>query len=94
MGRGLYGYRVGVVNRDGIEVERGETGIIAIRVNPPPHGLFSGYLIGTDTDKRELSHPATAFVGDWYLSGDLGYMDKEGYVYFIARDDDIIISSS
>ena len=33
------------------------------------------------------------FKGEWCMTGDLGHMDDEGYVYFAGRNDDVIKSS-
>jgi len=30
------------------------------------------------------------FIGGWYISGDLAYKDKNGYFWFVSRDDDVI----
>ena len=35
---------------------------------------------------------AEAFVGDRFLTGDIGYMDAEGYFYLVDRKKDMIIS--
>lgn len=36
---------------------------------------------------------AAVFCGDFYVTGDRGWMDEEGYLWFVARSDDVIISS-
>ena len=33
------------------------------------------------------------FLGDWLLTGDLGAMDEDGYVWFVSRKDDVINSA-
>ncbi|PAV29842.1 acyl-CoA synthetase [Virgibacillus profundi] len=61
------------------EVNRGEIGEIVHRT---PHAM-KGYL--HDPEKT-----AEAFRGGWFHSGDLGVMDKEGYVTIIDRKKDMI----
>ena len=36
---------------------------------------------------------ANAFCGDYYLTGDRGIQDEDGYFWFFSRQDDLIISS-
>ncbi len=87
MGKSAPGYDVRVVDHMGREVERGEQGCIGVRARPRrPPGLFAGYL--NDSERTERS-----FAGDFYLTGDRGSMDDDGYIWFAARDDDIIISA-
>jgi acetyl-CoA synthetase len=89
MGRPLPGVEAAVVDPDTGEVlEPGETGEIAERGDYPC--FFAGYW-----EKPEKT--ADCFVdgpdGEWYLSGDLGHMDDDGYFWFEGRADDVIISS-
>jgi long-chain acyl-CoA synthetase len=59
----------------------GETG--EIRVRGP--NVTRGYW---NRDKET----AEAFVGDRFLTGDIGYMDAEGYFYLVDRKQDMILS--
>ena len=36
---------------------------------------------------------ASCFQGDWYLTGDKGFKDEDGYFWFVGRADDVIISA-
>jgi long-chain acyl-CoA synthetase len=59
----------------------GETGELRIR--------------GPNVTKGYLNRPeetAKAFVGDRFLTGDIGYMDADGYFYLVDRKTDMIIS--
>ncbi len=80
-GRGLEGYEIMVVDADGHEVPRGEEGDIAYR--GPSHML--GYY-------QDAAQTAELFTSDGLSrSGDLGYMDDDGYVRVSGRVKDIII---
>ena len=46
---------------------------------------FRGYWKRPDADKK-------AIRGDWYFTGDLGYLDKDGELFLCGRIDDMIIS--
>ncbi|MBI2714278.1 MAG: AMP-binding protein, partial [Rhizobiales bacterium] len=41
---------------------------------------------------RNPEATAKKFAGDWLLTGDLGRIDEQGYVFFKSRDDDVITS--
>src|SRR5664279_3307741 len=59
----------------------GEVGEIRIR---GPH-VTKGYL-------NKPQETADAFVGDRFLTGDIGYADNDGYFYLVDRKKDMIIS--
>jgi acyl-coenzyme A synthetase/AMP-(fatty) acid ligase len=78
--------RLGIAILDGDRrpVPPGVVGDIACRLRPRlPAPLFLGYW-------RDPAATAACFGGDWYLTGDLGVMDQEGYVTFSARADDVM----
>jgi acetyl-CoA synthetase len=87
MGRGMPGWRVVVLREDEDEEAPVDTlGRIAVDVAASPLAWFRGYL--NDPAKSQEKFTAD---GRWYLTGDAGRMDADGYVYFSARDDDVII---
>jgi len=87
MGKPMPGYEIGVVDEEGKELPDGEEGQIAVRVKPRrPVGLFREYW-------RDPEVTEGAFVGDWYLTGDKAYRDEDGYLWFVGRADDVIISA-
>ena len=87
MGVEAPGFQIGLLNDDHVPVPVGAEGNIAVRIKPQrPVGLMVAYI---DPPEKNLE----AFVGDWYLTGDVAYRDKDGYFYFIGRADDVFKSS-
>ena len=92
----LYGARVGSVGHPiwGVEVEiaradiddriellpRGEHGEIVIR----GHNVFVGYL-----NRPEAT--AEAIVDGWFRTGDIGFIDDDGFIHIVDRKKDLII---
>jgi acetyl-CoA synthetase len=79
-------YKVRLVNADGEDCPPGETGEIVIGLDPWPEGLMVEYY-------RAPDKTAHATRGGWYHTGDTAWMDEDGYIFFIGRNDDIIKSS-
>lgn len=84
MGKPFPGMRVAIVDDEGQELQVGEVGHIAVHRTFP--ALFKGYL--NDAEKT-----ARAYRGEWYVTGDKGRLDEDGYFWFEGRSDDIIISA-
>jgi acetyl-CoA synthetase len=85
LGKPYPGHEVAVVDpQAGTPVKIGETGEIAIRVDDPV--VMKEYWKNPDAMKEK-------FVNGWCVTGDLGHLDDEGYVYFHGRSDDIIKTS-
>jgi acetyl-CoA synthetase len=82
MGRPLPGYRVALIDGDGLESDNGE---IALPLHPRPAGLMRGY-------QTEAGEPAP-IAGDYYRTGDVASRDAEGYITYIGRADDVFKSS-
>lgn len=86
MGKPVPGHDVRVIDSEtGEELPVGEVGEIAVRREGDPV-VFSEYW-----NRPERTEAAR--VGPWHLTGDLGYADEEGYLWFKSRDDDLIITS-
>ncbi|MDL9936813.1 propionyl-CoA synthetase [Gordonia sp. ABSL1-1] len=79
------GYRVGIVDAEGKVLDAGEEGNIVIGLPLPP-GTLSGLW---NDEERYRSSYLNAFPG-YYLTGDSGYLDDDGYVFVLGRSDDVI----
>lgn len=79
------GYDVQVLDETGEPVPPGTLGAIAIRLPLPPGTLPTLWNAEDRFRKAYLSH----FPG-FYETGDAGYVDEDGYLYIMARTDDVI----
>jgi propionyl-CoA synthetase len=79
------GYDVQVLDPSGTPVEPGTEGAICIRLPMPPGTLPT---LWQDDDRYHASY-LSAFDG-YYLTGDSGYIDADGYVFVMGRTDDVI----
>ena len=84
IGRALPGHHVAIIDDQGNELPSGIEGDLAVRGRPPT--LFAGYWELPEETK-------SAFLGDWYLTGDVAQVDEEGTFTFVGRAEDVITSS-
>lgn len=79
------GYDVQVLDEGGHPVAPGTLGAIAIKLPLPPGTLPTLWNAEERFKKSYLTH----FPG-FYETGDAGYVDEDGYLYIMARTDDVI----
>jgi len=84
MGKPFPGHDLHVIGEDGTELPPDEIGDLALRGAPP--SLFLEYW-------KNPEETADCRRGDWYLTGDRARRDEDGYLWFIGRADDVIISA-
>jgi acetyl-CoA synthetase len=87
MGKPVPGYEVAIVDEDGQRAAPGEVANIAVRTEPRPVGLFSGYVGDEEATRGAFRH-------GWYYTGDKGWIDEDGYFWFEGRADDVITSAA
>src|SRR5271166_3203722 len=82
-GRPQTGRRIAILPIDGGEepLPPRQVGLIAVHRNDP--GLMLGYW-------NRPAEQAAAFRGDWFIGGDLGEFDEEGWIWYRGRNDDIM----
>jgi long-chain acyl-CoA synthetase len=75
------GVEVAIIGADRNPLPATEVGQVAVR-GP---NVMAGYW-------HKPQETAAALVDGWYLTGDLGYMDDDGYVYLVDRAKDMIVT--
>jgi len=81
VGPAIPGVEVKIVNDELMEVPIGSAGEIIVKGD----NVMQGYY------KREDA-TAETIVNGWLLTGDIGKMDEDGYIYILDRKKDLIIS--
>lgn len=79
------GYEIDILDESGKPMKPGELGAIAIKLPLPP-GTLPGLWNAEDRYRKSY---LTTFPG-YYETGDAGMIDEDGYLYIMARTDDVI----
>ena len=87
MGKPVPLYKVHLLNSDGEEVARGENGEICIDISK---GLPCGLAYAYDSNE-EIT--AETWRDGFYHTGDVAWMDEDGFLWYVGRADDVIKSS-
>ncbi len=81
VGTALYSYEMKIVDEEMNEVSRGMIGDIIVKGD----NVMQGYLNRPTATEETI-------VNGWLLTGDMGYMDDEGFLFIVDRKKDLIIS--
>jgi acetyl-CoA synthetase len=87
MGKPVPLYKVHLLDSDGNEVKRGENGEICIDISKGlPCGLAYAYEANEEVTKE-------TWKDGFYHTGDVAWMDEDGFLWYVGRADDVIKSS-
>jgi fatty-acyl-CoA synthase len=81
VGRALPHVEVEIRDAEGRRLPDGETGEICLRGAKITRGYW-----------RDENKTAASFYGDWFRTGDVGYLDSDGFLFLTDRVKDMIIS--
>jgi acetyl-CoA synthetase len=79
------GWDVQILDEDEQPVSQGERGEICLRARTNPHYPL-GYWRNDDAT-------ADTFAGEWFHTKDAAVQDDAGYIWYVGRADDVIISA-
>ncbi|MFV8360491.1 acetate--CoA ligase [Flavobacterium sp. LS1P3] len=83
--KAVCGYDIRIFNENGDELKANEEGLVVVKLPLPP-----GNMLGIwENEARFKAGYFTKFDG-YYLSGDGGYKDEDGYIFITGRTDDVI----
>ena len=86
MGHPSPAFTVEVQRGDGSRCDVGETGEICIDVHEKAPGIMLEYY-------RNPEKTEAAVYDGWYHTGDTAWVDEDGYLWYVGRNDDVIKSS-
>jgi len=79
------GFNVEILDAQGRQVPAGKQGSVAIKLPLPPGCLATIYR-----DPERLTSGYLSTYPGYYMSGDGGYIDEDGYLFIMGRMDDVI----
>ena len=86
MGHPSPAFTIEVQRGDGSRCDVGETGEICIDVHEKAPGIMLEYY-------RNPEKTEAAVYDGWYHTGDTAWVDEDGYLWYVGRNDDVIKSS-
>ena len=84
MGKPYPGHRVDVIDDEGRVLATDEQGELAAWCDDPV--MFLGYWNNEAATNSKITN-------NWFHTGDIGYRDEDGFLWFVGRKDDVISSA-
>ena len=83
--KAVCGYDIRIFNENGEELNANEEGLVVIKLPLPP-----GNMLGIWENEARFKAGYFSKFDGYYLSGDGGYKDEDGYIFITGRTDDVI----
>ena len=83
--KAVCGYDIRIFNENGEELNANEEGLVVVKLPLPP-----GNMLGIWKNKARFKASYFSKFDGYYLSGDGGYKDEDGYIFITGRTDDVI----
>lgn len=85
-GKAMPGFDIRIVDDEGREVDSGNMGNIVLGMPLAPTGFRTLW----DDEERFYGGYLKRFQGKWLDTGDSGWIDGEGYIHVMSRNDDVL----
>jgi len=82
VGKPVPGGAIAIMDADGQQRPVGEIGLVYLRAPDTEQFIYFKAAEKTQASRR----------GDWFTMGDMGYVDRSGYLYLTGRDADTVVS--
>jgi propionyl-CoA synthetase len=83
--KAVCGYDIRIFSENGVELNANEEGLVVIKLPLPP-----GNMLGIWENEARFKAGYFSKFDGYYLSGDGGYKDEDGYIFITGRTDDVI----
>ncbi len=83
--KAVCGYDIRIFNEHGDELNVNEEGLVVVKLPLPP-----GNMLGIWENEARFKAGYFSKFDGYYLSGDGGYKDEDGYIFITGRTDDVI----
>ncbi len=88
MGVSAPGSYLSIIDDDGHELDVGKVGHVALKL-PNPQMMLGYWKAPGKMEESIVTGPS----GKWFITGDLGHKDADGYFWYSSRSDDVINSA-